>query len=1042
MKKTIFIFAAIAALLSALPLPTYAQNKPFTLSGLVSDENGEPLPGASVVIEGTRTGEVTDVDGKYSMTVRNGQSLVFSFVGYKSETIIVRGDKTLNVSLNPDTRFLDEAVVIGYGTMKRSDLTGSVSSVSAKALENFKTASVLDALGGMVAGVNIVSSDGTPGGGFNVKIRGVGTVTGDTSPLYIVDGFEVSDISYLANQDIKSIEVLKDASASAIYGSRAANGVVLVTTKSGHVGRPEISYNGSRSYRVLSKHLDVLSPYEFVAYQMEINPTKYTGVYYKTGNDALGNPYRYQTLDDYIGAKGVDWQSEAFRPTWSGTHDFSIRGGNRESQYFASYSHFDEDGLFSNSSYAKNSARLKFNQQVYKWLSFNATVDYASQKRTGVGTGGGTLSNLLMYRPVGGLLTSDYDLRYNSVDPILEQMNANNNTSYNPIVNAEATDVTQLIDRWSAYGTLVARINKNLVWRTSASYNLQTQRSDRFYKDGSSAADRGSGPYGYSQNYRFMRYGVTNQLSWDKTFAKKHKVNAMLGHETYYSLNQNVYAEAAEFPLDALGVDALGLGAVAKKITSGKTDSRKLSFFARAFYNYEDRFMLTATVREDASSVFSAKNKWGFFPSFSAAWNLSNEPWLKDASWISNLKLRAGWGMVGNDRISNFLSLELYDAYKYGVGSSQTITLDPAHLANEDLKWEASSTANLGLDASFFSDRVNLTVDAFVKDSKDLLLQQDLAYVTGFSSQWQNIGQIRNKGIEISLNTVNFHSRDFSWQTDFNISFIRNTLMNLQSGKQYMYARTGFSSNFSQYDYIAEVGKPLGSMYGYVFDGVYQRSDFVVYADGSWHLKEGVPDISEHAAVTVAPGFVKYKDIDGDGVITPDDRTAIGNGQPDFFGGLNNSFWFKGFDFSFLIQYSYGNDVYNAQRMFATQSDLEMMNMLGEIRNRWTVTNASNTVPSAKGYVRNDVYSRFIEDGSYLRLKNVTLGYSLPGKLVRKAYISKLRLYFTAENLLLLTKYSGYDPEVSMSSNPMMPGYDYGSYPKSRVYTFGVELNF
>ena len=1044
MKRLFQIALCVAALVCPLMLPVSvsAQQKTFTVSGTVIDENGEPLPGASVVVEGTKTGLTTDVNGKYSVRVPDGASLVFSFIGYKTETIQVHSDKPLDVALNPDTKFLDEAVVVGYGTMKRSDLTGSVSSVSAKALENFKTSSVLDALGGMVAGVNITSSDGTPGGGFNVKIRGVGTVTGDSSPLYIVDGFEVSDIDYLANQDIKSIEVLKDASASAIYGARAANGVVLVTTKSGVVGRPEVSYNGSRSYRVLSKHLDVLSPYEFVAYQMEINPTKYTGMYYRTGNDAAGNPYRYQTLEDYIGAKGVDWQAEAFRPTWSNNHDFSIRGGNRESQYFASFSHFDEDGLFTNSSYAKNSARVKFNQQVYKWLSFGATVDYTSMKRTGVGTGGGTLSNLLMYRPIGGLFTSDYDLRYNSVDPILEQMNANNASFYNPIVNAEATDVCWRSDRWSAYGNLSARINKYLTWRTSGSYNIQTSRSDRFYMNGSSAADRGSGPYGYAQYTRYMRYGVTNQLSFSRTFAKKHKVDAMVGQETYYTLNETLYGEAAEFPLDALGTDNLELGAVPKSVKSSKADSRKLSFFARAFYGYEDRYMLTATIREDASSVFSARHKWGFFPSFSAAWNVANEPWLKDAEWISNLKLRAGWGMVGNDRISNYLSLELYDSYKYGVGSSQVITLDPSHLPNEDLKWEASSTTNLGLDLGFFNDRLNITVDAFVKDSHDLLLQQDLAYVTGFSSQWQNIGQLRNKGIELSVSTINVHKRNFSWRTDFNVSFIRNKLVSLQSGKDYMYARTGFSSNFSQYDYIAQVGKPLGSMYGYVFDGVYQQSDFEVYADGSRHLKAGVPDISEHAGVTAEPGFVKYKDVDGDGVITPDDRTAIGNGQPDAFGGMNNSFWYRGFDFSFLFQFSYGNDVYNAQRMFATQSDLEMMNMLGEIRNRWTVTNASNTVPSAKGYVRNDVYSRFIEDGSYLRLKNVTFGYTLPQNLTRKVNIRKFRLYFTAENLLLLTKYSGYDPEVSMSSNPMMPGYDYGAYPRSRVYTFGAEINF
>lgn len=1036
--KTIWMLATcIFVLLSAAEVA--AQNRRVTISGTVSDENGEPLPGASVFEENTGNGQMADADGHYSMSVQIGKKLVFSFIGYRQQSVQVRSGRAINVSLVPDVDYLNESVVIGYGTMKRSDLTGSVSSVNGKALENYKTSSVLNALGGMVAGVSVTSNDGTPGSGFDVKIRGVGTVTGDTAPLYIVDGFEVSDINYLANQDIKSIEVLKDASASAIYGSRAANGVVLVTTKSGYAGRPEVSYSGSTSYRVLSKRLDVLDPYEFVSLQMELNPSKYATTYYRSGEDATGKPYRYQSIDDYVGAKGVDWQSEAFRPTWSDNHEFSLRGGSRDAQYFASFSHYGEDGLFTNSSYAKNTARVKYTNKVYDWLTLTTSIDYSATSRTGVGTGGGTLSNLLMYRPVGGLYTSDYDLRHNAVDPILEQMNANNATSYNPIVNAEATDAVSKTDRVAGYGTVAIRLPGHLSWRTSGSYSLQIQRDDRFYKNGSSAADRGSGPYGGSRFSRYMRYGVSNHLSYDRTF-KKHKVSAMAGHETYYSLNENIYGEAGDFPLDALGVDNLALGAVAKSVTSAKTDSRKLSFFGRVFYSYGDRYMLTATVREDASSVFSSRHKWGFFPSFSAAWTLSNETFLKGADWLSNLKLRAGWGQVGNDRIPSYLSLSTFNSYKYGVGSTQVITLDPAHLANENLRWEASSTTNVGIDAGFFKERVNITLDAFVKDSKDLLLAQDLAYVSGFSSQWRNVGKIRNRGLEISVSSMNIQGRNFSWKTDFNISFVNNRLLSLDSGKDYMYARTGFSSNFSSYDYVAQVGKPLGSMYGYVFDGVYQQSDFVVYADGTQHLKSGVSDISDHAGTAVVPGFVKYKDLDGDGVITSADRTAIGNGQPKGFGGINNSFYIKGVDFSFMFQFCYGNDVYNAQRMYATQSDLEMMNMLGEVRNRWTMTNASATVPSAKGYVRNDVYSRFIEDGSFLRLKNITLGYTFPQRLTRKVFVSRLRVYATAENLLLFTKYSGYDPEVSMSSNPMMPGYDYGSYPKSRIVTLGIEV--
>ena len=507
-------------------------------------------------------------------------------------------------------------------------------------------------------------------------------------------------------------------------------------------------------------------------------------------------------------------------------------------------------------------------------------------------------------------------------------------------------------------------------------------------------------------------------------------------------MTENLYGESKEFPLDNLGVDNLGLGAVPSSVTSNKSDNRRLSFFARAFYSYDERYMITATVRADASTVFSASNKWGCFPSFAAAWNIANEPFLEDAQWIDNLKLRAGWGTVGNDRISNYLSLDLYTSLKYGVGGKQVTVLQPSQLSNKNLKWEGSTTTNLGLDLGFFKSRLNVTLDAFLKDSKDLLLAQNLAYVTGFGSQWQNVGKVRNKGIELTINSVNFNNRNFFWSTDFNISFIKNTLVALQDGTDYILSRSGFNSNFSSYDYIAMLGEALGNMYGYVFDGIYQSDDFNVHADGTMHLKPGIVDISEHAGEAVKPGFVKYKDIDGDGIITTEDRQIIGNGQPDWFGGLTNSFQFYGVDLSFMFQYSVGNDVYNAQRMFSTQSRLEMQNNLAEVKDRWTATNASNLVPSAKGDVAYDVYSRFIEDGSFLRLKNITLGYTIPERLTRKIFVNKLRIYASANNLFLLTKYSGFDPEVNMKSSNLMPSFDFGAYPKSKTFTFGVELNF
>lgn len=1033
----------LALVMSLLCTGTFSQERTITVSGTVTDENGEPLPGAGVLIEGTSSGEITDLDGKYSIRVGSQGALVFSFIGYRPVTLSVRGRDKMNVSLEPDRTILDEAVVVGYGTMKRSDLTGSVSSVGAKAIESFKTGTVLEALGGQIAGVNITAADGTPGGDFDIKIRGVGTVNGDSSPLYIVDGFEVDNISFLANQDIASIDVLKDASASAIYGARAANGVVLVTTKSGRNGRTEVSYNGSASYRTLSRQLDVLDPYEFVKLQLELNPTRYADRYFKVGEDANGKAYRFQSLDDYMGADtGIDWQYEAFRPTWSQSHDVSVIGGNADTQYSVSFSHFDEAGIFESNTFRKDNARVKFSQKIFRWLKLDASVNYTRSKDTGIGTGGSTLSNIIQYRPVGGLYVSDWQLRYNMVDPMLEEVGLSSSNYFNPILNAETVDQVKNIDQWIANASLSFNLAKGLTFRTSASYNTAFRRDDVFYGSESSNAIRGSGPYGSSKTTRTLRWSNSNVLSYDRTFAKKHTMQLTLGHEVSYSLVQFLSAEAREFPLDALGVDNLGLGAVPSAVSTGKTDNRRLSFFARGFYNYDDRYMLTATVRADASTVFSDSHKWGCFPSFSAAWNIANEHFMDGVAWLPNLKLRAGWGVVGNDRISSYLSLDLYNPLKYGAGSSQVTVLQPSQLSNKDLKWEGAMTTNAGIDMGFWDNRLNITVDGFIKDSRDLLLAQNLSLVTGFESQWQNVGKLRNKGIEISISSVNFNRRHFFWSTDFNISFIRNTLVALQDGSDYILSRSGFNSNFASYDYIAQVGQPIGSMYGYVFDGIYQYSDFDIYADGTMHLKPGVPDISEHAGETVSPGFVKYRDIDGDGIITAADRTIIGNGQPDWFGGITNSFQFYGVDFSFMLQFTYGNDVYNAQRMFSTQSRLEMQNFLGEVRDRWTASNASSKVPSAKGYVAYDVYSRFIEDGSFLRLKNITLGYTVPERLTRKMYVSKLRVYASAQNLFCLTGYSGYDPEVNMKSTPLMPSFDYGAYPRSRVFTFGLELKF
>lgn len=1034
--------ALVCLLLCVLSLISYAQGIEF--SGVVTDENDLPLPGAGVMVLGTNNGVMTDLDGKFTITASKGSTITVSFIGYRGQDINFVGQNNLTIKLLPDTQMLEETVVVGYGTMKRSDITGSVSSVVAKDLYNFKTSSVSGALGGQLAGVQITETDGAPGSGFVFNIRGVGTVNGDSSPLFIVDGFQVDDISYLANADIESIEILKDASSSAIYGSRAANGVVMVTTKSGKVSKPSITYNGSATYRIISKHLETLSPYEFVKLQGEVN-SAYSDTYFKTGNDEYGEPFRYQTLEDYNGVEGVDWQELTFRPTWSQNHELSFSGGSEQTKYSGVFSRYSENGIFLNSGFNKTTGKIRFNQKMLKNLTLDATINYAHTDKSGAGTTADNgrfnmLAQIISARPTGGLKLTNQELINEAIDPVMLE-SGESLAQVNPVMQANNVTNTKVADMWSANGSLTWQIIKGLTFKTAGTYTNTSSRNDIFYKDGSKEAYRnGQKPYGQSQMQKDIRWVNYNNLTW-KQKIRNHSYDVMLGHEVSFRSQEWVRAQAMDFPFDNLGNNNLGLGATPSKTESSYYDSALLSFFARANYNYSNRYLLTATFRADGSTVFSAKNKWGFFPSFSAAWRIDQEDFMKDVDWISNMKLRVGWGTVGNDRISNYLSLDLYSSSKYGLGTSTQTVLTPKQLKNSNLKWEGSSTVNIGLDLAFLDNRISFVAEAFIKNTKDLLLAQSLAHVTGFSSQMQNIGKIQNKGLEFTLMSTNIDRRHFLWQTNFNISFIRNNLKSLASGVDAMYARSGFDSNFTSYDYVAMVGQSLGLIYGYEFDGIYQSSDFYTTPSGGMYLKPGVTNNKLYG--TVEPGVVKYKDQTGDGIITTADRTVIGCALPLFYGGITNSFSFYGVDFSFMLQFNYGNDIYNATRLYATQSRSGRRNMLGEVADRWSPTNASNSVPKYNGYIVNDVYSRFVEDGSFLRLKNVTLGYTLPRKVTRKAYIQKLRIYATAQNLYCWNNYSGYDPEVSTAgSNPMTPGLDWGAYPRSRAFTMGLEIQF
>ena len=1036
-------FITLLALIMSIGM--FAQNM---VKGTVVDETDLPMIGATVMIKGAAGGTITDFDGNFTISAKKGQVIAISYIGYKTQEVKYTNQQKIAVKMVPDSKALDEVVVVGYGSMKRSDLTGSVSSIAAKDVKEFQSSSVLGALGGQIAGVQITQSDGGPGSGFNINIRGVGTMTGDASPLFIVDGFEVDNIDNIANADIESMEFLKDASSSAIYGARAANGVVMITTKSGKAGKPSITYNGSATYRKITKKLDLLTPYEFAKLQEDIDP-KYADTYWKEGNDENGLPYRFQSLNDYIGVGGVDWQDATFNPTWSQDHNLSITGGDEATTYSLLFTRYNENGIFNNSGFDRTTAKFRVKQKIMKDITLDATINYAQTNKKGVGTTADSgrfnmLAQILSARPTGGLRLTDEELLSSAIDPVMLE-DGSSLAQVNPVIQTESVTNKKRAEMWSGNASLTWQIMKNLTFKTAATYNTTNSRVDRFFKDGSKEAFRnGQKPYGETQMIRDVRWTNSNNLTWKQKINKKNSYDIMLGHEISYRSSEFLLGQAMDFPFDHLGNNNLGLGATPSKVNSDFNDKKLLSFFARGNYNYDNRYLLTATVRADGSTVFSKKHKWGFFPSFSAAWRVSEEAFMKDVEAVSNLKVRFGWGIVGNDRISNYLSLDLYENKKYGIGNSLTTVLTPKQIKNQNLKWEGSSSVNLGLDLGLFANRLSLSADFFIKDTKDLLLAQELAHVTGFDKQYQNVGKIRNKGMEFSISSTNIQTKSFTWNTNFNISIIRNELRALESGANYKTTRSGFDSNFTQDDYIAIVGSSLGAIYGYEFDGIYQSSDFYITPDHKYMLKEGITNNTRYTdAGGLRPGVVKYKDQNGDGIITTADRTVIGNAIPKWYGGITNTFAWKGIDFSFMFQFNYGNDIYNATRLYATQSRNGRRNMLAEVADRWTETNASNLVPSTKGYVTNDVYSRFVEDGSFLRLKNVTLGYTLPKKWTQKAYIKRMRVYATGQNLFCISGYSGYDPEVSTAgNNPMTPGLDWGAYPKSRVFTFGIDLQF
>ena len=1038
---------------------------PFVLAqvlvkGTVKDNLGEGVPGASVQVKGTSQGTITDLDGKFTLNIpQKNATLVISFIGYVTVEQKADSQKPMVITLKEDTKTLDEVVVVGYQEVRRRDLTGSVAKANMADVLTAPVASFDQALGGRIAGVNVTSGEGMPGGNMSIVIRGNNSLTQENSPLFVIDGFPIEDssaASTLNPSDIESLDFLKDASATAIYGARGANGVVIITTKKGKVGRAQLSYDGSFGVQHVTRTIPMMDAYEFVKLQNEMYPTVVAGSY------LMNYEGKQWTLDDYKDIPQYNWQDEIFKTAWQQNHTVRLAGGTEGVRYNASLSYFDQDGTLIETGYKRMQGRMNTVVRRGK-LNMSLTTNYSRSIQTGStpsSTSYSGMNNLFYsvwgYRPVTSPDTPLSFLMDSSTDNAVD---SSNDYRFNPIKSQKNEYRKSYTNNLQMNGFAEYEVLKGLKLKVSAGYTYDSRKqfnnSNTRY-GGPTSTDKVNAQVTRQERLTWLN---ENTLTYQTNIKKKHFLN-VLGGITFQNSDYEIYSfRTTHIPNESLGMAGMSEGQ-AGTTTSAKSSWAMLSYLGRVTYNYMSKYYATVSFRADGSSKFNKDNRYGYFPSGSLAWSFSEEEFMKPLkSVLSSGKVRLSWGLTGNNRIGEYDYYALLAVLKSRVGSyTSTNSLPsgvypfdndatnagvvPTSLPNKDLKWEGSTTANLGIDVGLFQNRLNLTADFFLKNTKDLLLEQKLAYVTGFNSQWQNIGKIENKGIELNINSTNIQTRNFLWQTDFNISFIKNTLKALQDGNTYIQSATKFNSNFNGNDYISIVGSSLGQMYGYVFDGVYQTSDFNVLPNGSMQLKPGVADISKHAGKTVEPGMVKYKDIDGDGVITPDDRTTIGNGQPDWYGGITNTFNYKNIDFSFMFQFQYGNDVYNATRMFNTQSQDERSNQLAEVADRWTPTHASNRVPSARGYVKYELYSRFVEDGSFLRLKNITLGYTFPNKWTRKAYINRLRVYGTAQNLFCLTKYSGYDPEVNMKSSPLMPGFDWGAYPKSRVFTFGVEVQF
>ena len=977
-----------------LSLSAFAQQ--ISIKGHVVDATGEPVIGASVVEGRTTNGTITDVDGNFSLSVPANSTLTISFVGYKTQTVPVNGKNSLKVTLQEDTEVLDEVVVVGYGTMKKSDLTGAVSSVGVKDIKDSPVANIGQAMQGKVSGVQIIDA-GKPGDNVTIKIRGLGTIN-NSNPLIVIDGIPTDlGLSSLNMADVERVDVLKDASATAIYGSRGANGVVMITSKRGAEGAGKVTVNANWAIQNATKVPDMLNAAQYAALSNDM----------LSNNDDNTNPY---WADPSLLGTGTNWLDEMLRTGVKQSYSVSYSGGTEKAHYYVSGGFLDQSGIVESVNYRRFNFQANSDAQVNRWLKFTTNLTFSTDVKEGGTYSIGDAMKALPTQPVknedGSWSGPGQEAQwYGSVrNPIgTLYMMTNETKGYNFLANI----------------TGEIAFTKWLKLKSTFGYDAKFWFVDNF----TPAYDWKPNPVEESSRYKSDNKSFTylwdNYFVFDHTFTQKHRVGVMAGSSAQWNNYDYLNAQKNIFMFD--NIHEMDNGEKMYSIGGSQSDWALLSLMARLNYSYEDKYLLTATVRRDGSSRFGKNNRWGTFPSVSLAWRISQEEWFpKDNSPVNDLKLRIGYGVTGNQEIGNYGFVASYNTGVYPFGNNNSTALVSTTLSNPNIHWEEVRQTNFGVDMSLFNSRVNLSLDAYIKKTADMLVKASIPITSGFedtTETFTNAGKMRNKGVEMTLRTINLKGL-FSWESALTATYNKNEILDLNSETPMFINQMGNS-----YVTMLRAGYPINVFYGYVTDGLFQN----------WE------EVNRHATQPgAAPGDIRFRDLNNDGVINDEDRTVIGNPNPNWFFSLSNNFSYKGWELSVFLQGVSGNKIYNANNV-DNEGMAAAYNQTTAVLNRWTGEGTSNSMPRAIWGDPNQncrVSDRFVENGSYLRLKNITLSYTLPKKWMQKIQLENARISFSCENVATITGYSGFDPEVDIN------GIDSSRYPISRTFSMGLNFNF